>query len=157
MDWRLTADSVCRADSFKSLCLLTYYDSRSFGGSQKAKRYGRHAPRSQRYTESIVTVHIWDILQMVLLSRTKQITVGVDRGHMVRKVKWRERHQESLGEQTRGMEEEKNTMYRRVWRKIKMCVFNWRLRLKVHSCRLIWIPYLPKHSEKQNTNMIWQS
>lgn len=62
---------------------------------------------------------------MVLLSRTKQITVGVDRGHMVRKVKWRERQQKSLGEQTRGMEEERNTVYRRVGRKIKMRVFNW--------------------------------
>lgn len=157
MDWRLTADSVCRADSFKSLCLLTYHDSKSFGGSQKANRYGRHAPRSQRYTESIVTVHILDILQMVLLSRTKQITVGVDRGHIVRKS---EVEREASGESRRTDKrdgEGKNTVYRREWRKIKMCVFNWWLRLKVHSCRLIWIPYLPKHSEKQNTNMIWQT
>lgn len=105
---------MCRADSFKSLCLLTYYDSRSFGGSQKAKRYGRHAPRSQRYTESIVTVHILDILQMVLLSRTKQITVGVDRGHIVRKS---EVEREASGESRRTDKRDgggKNTVYRRV-------------------------------------------
>lgn len=128
---------MCRAHSFKSSGLLTYYDSRSFRGSQKAKRYGRNAPRSQRYAGSIVTVHILDILQMIPLSRTKRVTVGADRGHAVHKSeeeKLRRRQQKCLGEQTRGTEEDKTSG---VQDGTLSCVLStgccvW----KVHSCRL---------------------